>query len=355
MINKNIDRNKCLFSSVNSNFNNEYIQSSKFLSNNSFVIINEKSIIKYYFDYNNLKNEIESVNLSNKFREQDYIYDHDIIHNNTEKPLICLCSKDNPIRILNYDLSIVKSFSLENKIKEKFLFSTFIKYEEFGINIYTGKNFLSKIDLIKQKEIFTKFNKNYNYLSSFDFNPKYSCYFIGSYSNNLLMSDYKTDKIIDIFQQEKPVNQIKLLNSKMYQMLIGYRNSDYICLFDIRKMNKYVNKLERNALTTKKINFILDKDENEIYCGNLDGNIIKYSLNNGINNNESYENNFIKEEINYGINNYITSNDLENKYKLLLITYGKKYNTIINSSENYSDIEENIDEEKECNFGIYKI
>ena len=169
------------------------------------------------------------------------------------------------------------------------------------------------------------------------------------------MSDYKTDKIIDIFQQEKPVNQIKLLNSKMYQMLIGYRNSDYICLFDIRKMNKYVNKLERNALTTKKINFILDKDENEIYCGNLDGNIIKYSLNNGINNNESYENNFIKEEINYGINNYITSIDLENKYKLLLITYGKKYNTIINSSENYSDIEENIDEEKECNFGIYKI
>ncbi len=51
-----------------------------------------------------------------------------------------------------------------------------------------------------------------------------------------------------------------------------------------------INKLERNALTTKKINFILDKDENEIYCGNLDGNIIKYSLNNGINNNESYEN-----------------------------------------------------------------
>ena len=96
------------------------------------------------------------------------------------------------------------------------------------------------------------------------------------------MSDYKTDKIIDIFQQEKPVNQIKLLNSKMYQMLIGYRNSDYICLFDIRKMNKYVNKLERNALTTKKINFILDIDENEIYCGNLDGNIIKYFLNNDL-------------------------------------------------------------------------
>ena len=136
MINKNIDRNKCVFSSVNSNFNNEYIQSSKFLSNNSFVIINEKSIIKYYFDYNNLKNEIESVNLSNKFREQDYIYDHDIIHNNIEKPLICLCSKDNPIRILNYDLSIVKSFSLENKIKEQFLSSTFISLLNHFFNIF---------------------------------------------------------------------------------------------------------------------------------------------------------------------------------------------------------------------------
>ena len=317
--------------------------------------MNDKSIIKYNYDYSDLKNEIISVNLSNEFREQDYIYDYDIIYNNAEKPFICLCSKDNPIRILNNDLSIVKSFSLENKIKEKFLSSTFIKYEEFGINIFTGKNFLSKIDLIKQKEIFTKYNKNYNYLSCFDFNPKYSCYFIGSYSNNLLICDYKTDKIIDIFQQDKPVNEIKLLKSRMYQILIGYRNSDYICLFDIRKMNGYVNKLERNALTTKKINFILDKDENEIYCGSLEGNIIKYTFNNDINNNDSYENNFKKEEINYGINNYITSIDLENKYKLLIITYGKKHNTIINSSENCSDNEDNVDKKKEGNFGIYKI
>ena len=323
--------------------------------NNSFLIINEKSIIKYNYDYNNQKNEIESLNLSSEFKEQDYVYDYDIIHNNSEKPFICLCSKDNPIRILNYDLSIVKSFSLGNKIKEQFLSSTFIKYEKYGINIYTGKKFLSKIDLIKQKEIFTKFNKNYNYLSCFDFNLNYSCYFLGSYSNNLLMCDYKTDKIIEIFQQEKSVNEIKLLNSRIYQMLIGYRNSDYISLFDIRKMNKCVNKLERNALTTKKINFVLDKDEHDIYCGNLDGHIIKYSFNNGINNNDSYENNFIKEQIDYGINNNITSIDLENNYKLLMITFGKKYNTIIDSSENSIDSENNNDKEKEGNFRIYKI
>ena len=358
MINKNIDNHKCLFSSVNSNFNKKYIQSSKFLSNDSFLLVNEKSIIKYHYNYNTENNKIESVNLFNEYKEKDYIYDYDIIYNNSENPFICLCSKDNPIRILNEDLSIVKSFSLENKIKEKFLSSAFIKYEEFGVNIFTGKNFLSKIDLIKQKEVFTKFNKNYNYLSCFDFNPKYSCYFIGSYSNNLLMCDYKTDKIIEIFKQEKPINEIKLLNSRMYQMLIGYRNSDFICLFDIRNMNKCINKLERNALTTKKINFVLDKDEKKIYCGNLDGNIIKYSFNNELNNTDEYENNFIKEEINYGNNKNITSIDLENKYKLLLVTYGKKRNTILNSFNDFSDSEENIgneNEKEEGNFNIYKI
>jgi len=359
MINNKIEKNNCLFSSENSQWNNEYIQYSKFLPNDSFLIINDKSINKFNYDYNNQKNSIEKLGFKNKFAEKDYIYDYDVIsNNNLEKPYICLCSKDNPIRILNNDLSLIKSFALENKSKEEYLSPIFIKYEEFGINIFTGKNFLSKIDLIKQKEIFIKFNKNYNYLSCFDYNHKYSCYFMGSYSHNLLMCDYKTDKIIEIYKQEKSINEIKILNTQEYKMLVGYRNTDYICLFDIRKMNQYINKLERNSLTTKKINFVLDKDENTIYCGDISGNITKYSFLNEMNDNEINQNNFIKDEIYIEINNYLTSIDLENKNNLLIVTYENKNNTINNSLNYESDNDDNSKQSGDKNtrgFKIFKI
>ena len=358
---KIIDNYKCIFSSRNLKIENKYIQSSKFILSNSFLIINNKSIVKYNYDYNDKKKEIESIKLKNEFNENNYIYDYGIIDNgNIENQYIFLCSKDNPIRILNNELSIVKSFTLENKMKEKFLSPIFIKYDKYGINIFTGNNFLSKIDLIKQKELFIKFNKNYNYLSCFDFNPRYSCYFIGSYSQNLLISDYKTDKIIEIYKHELPINEINILNTRNYQILIGYRNSDYMCLYDIRKMNKFINKLERNALTTKKINFILDKDENDIYCGNLNGNIIRYSFENEIEDNINVINQdkFSKEEINLGINNSISSLDLEDNKKLLMVTYGNRNNLIINSLDNIDEMDENLIKNKdngEFGFNIYQL
>ena len=48
-------------------------------------------------------------------------------------------------------------------------------------------------------------------------------------------------RIIEIYKKEKPINEIKLLNTRPYQILVGYRNSNYFCLFDIRKMNQYNN------------------------------------------------------------------------------------------------------------------
>ena len=353
MINKINTNYKCVFSSENSLYNNKYIQSSKFISDNSFLIINDKSIIKYNYDYKDLNNSFESIKLQNEFSENNYIYDYDIIPiNNLDNQYICLCSKDNPIRIINDKLSLVKSFSLERKIHEKYYSSTFIKFEEFGMNIFTGKNFLSKIDLIKEKEVFIKFNKNYNYLSSFDYNQYYSCYFLGSYDRNLLFCDYKTDNITQIYQQEKPINEIKLLKTKMNQMIIGYKNSDYLSLFDIRKMDQCINKFERNALTTKKINFVLDEQENHIYSGDVNGNIIKYSLNKEIVDKscENYQNNFINEKINVGINNCITSIDLEERKKLLIVTF-EENKQLENDEENI----EIIKEEKKCNFKIFKI
>ena len=75
---------------------------------------------------------------------------------------------------------------------------------------------------------------------------------MGSYSNNLFLCDYKTDKNIHNYKQEKSVNQIKIINSKEYKILVGYRNVDYIYLFDIRKMESYINKMDRRALLLKK-------------------------------------------------------------------------------------------------------
>ena len=371
--NEKKEKYKCLFFILNElnkdkdNVNdNQYIHSSKFISNNSFIITKDKTIHKYYYSYNSTSNSIDSINIQNEFKEKDFIYDYDIINNNDQNEsdtniCSCICSKDNPIRILDDKLSLIKSFSIENKQKDAYLSSIFIKYESFGLNIYTGKNHLSKIDLIKQKEAHTIYNKNYNYLSCFDFNIKYSCYFLGSYSNKLIMCDYKTDKIINIYKQNNSVNQLQLLNTKEYKLFVGYRNADYIQLYDIRKMNKYLCKLERNALTTKKINFILDNTENNLYSGTVDGKILKISEFD-----KADENNNVgiinKEEIDIGINNCISSIDINNDYKLLIITNGDKnyydekfYSINDNLDIDSDDNSEIIKNNNESQFHIYKI
>ena len=351
MINKIKEDCKCIFSLENSMNKDKYIQSSKFISDDSFLLFNEKSIIKYNYVYNTSENSIESINSKNQFTENNYIYDYDMIYdNNTENQYICLCSKDNPIRIINNDLLLVKSFSLEKKINEKYFSSTFVKFEEFGMNIFTGKNFLSKIDLISEKEIFIKLDKNYNYLSCFDYNNRYSCYFLGSYNRNILICDYKTDKIIEIYKKEKPINEIKLLNTRPYQILVGYRNSNYFSLFDIRKMNQYINKLQRNVLSTKKINFVLDKEEKNIYSGDLNGNIIKYTFNKEINDKLA---NFSSEKENIGINKCITSIDLQKKNNLLIITYEK--NKLMDIEKEDLENLEAAKIKNECSFDMYKI
>ena len=377
-----IGKYKCLYSNENLNINNEqFIQSSKFISNNSFLIFNNKNINKFNYNYNSESNIIDSIDLDTTFKESNFIYDYDIISNDNESnKYICLCSKDNPIRILNDKLSIIKSFTLENKQKESYLSSIFIKYEPFGLNIYTGKNHLSKIDLIKQKEIFTIFNNNFNYLSCFDFNIKYSCYFLGSYSKKIILCDYKTDKIIYNYKQENSVNQIKLLNNQEYKMLVGYRNSDCICLFDVRKMGECLNKLERSAKGTKKVNFVLDKEENNLYCGADNGILIRYYnldniakngiyLNdkNKIDNNNSNKindmdiknidiNKINREEIDIGLNNSISSIDLNNDSKLILVTNGEiNYEKKFYSLNKNSDSDDNIEiNNGESQIHIYK-
>ena len=89
MINKIKEDCKCIFSLENSMNKDKYIQSSKFISDDSFLLFNEKSIIKYNYVYNTSENSIESINSKNQFTENNYIYDYDMIYdNNTENQYI---------------------------------------------------------------------------------------------------------------------------------------------------------------------------------------------------------------------------------------------------------------------------
>ena len=354
---------KCLYTSSNFTEKNldNFIQSLSFFSKDSFLIFtNNKQILKYNFIPDNIDDNY-TITQSSNFIENNYIYDYDFIPNNNNSNNLCICSNNNPIRILDNNLNIIKSYTLENKQKEKYLSSNFIKFEQYGLNLYTGKNFLSKIDLIKEKIIYIENNKKYTLLSSFDFNIKYSCYLLGSYSNNILLCDYKTDKIVNIFKQESPVNQIKILNSKNYMVVVGYRNNDYISIFDIRKMNENIYKLNRNGNKTKKFNFVFDDKERFLYSGENNGNIIKYS---GfeifdLENNNNFNSVFNKEYFYFGNGNCcVSSVDIDNENGLLLVSSGERNEKIFEDINDEDKDEINIENkeiEKFNNESIFKL
>ena len=129
-------------------------------------------------------------------------------------------------------------------------------------------------------------------------------------------------------------------------------------------MNKYICKLERNAMTTKKMNFILDNKEENLYSGTIQGKLLNYSkfdkigINNEMNNQNKFDK-INKEEIDIGINNCISSIDLNNDLNLLIITSGEKnYDDVFYSLNNNSDSDDNCNNKKEYKeslFHIYKI
>jgi len=43
-------------------------------------------------------------------------------------------------------------------------------------------------------------------------------------------------------------------------------------------MNNYLYKLERDALTSKKINFVLYNKDNNLFTGTVNGKLIKYNI-----------------------------------------------------------------------------
>ena len=157
-------------------------------------------------------------------------------------------SKSN--KIIWYNLNLKKSFFFEDRTKEKIYDPIFVKVEPYSLNLFTGGNFLSKIDLITNKILHPKHNKNYNLLNCFDYYFEHSFYLLGSYNKNLLFCDFKTDQIENKIKLNYSINQIQLINKN--QILIGYRNSNKISLFDIRNLNQEITNFERINFTQQK-------------------------------------------------------------------------------------------------------
>ena len=317
--------NNIIYKSENfiNNNSEHFIKVGKFCEKNNLIIITNDNCI---YKYNYINNKY--IYSENKFKESNYIYDIEIFNEFNYPNLIFICSKENPIRIFNSQLKIENSILLQSYDKEIIFTPNFVKLDKFGLFLFSGKNFLNKIDLITFKSIFINYNEySRNLFSSFDFDCKYNFYVLGDYDKkNLYFFDYKTDKIINKFKQEFSINQIKILEKKDNLILVGYRNNRYINLYDIRNLNKEIKQFEKNNLTSQKINFILNENEEYLFTGGFDGKIIKYNIN-------TFEKIFEIQN-----NDCVSSLDYLNN--MFLITFGKRnyiYSNLKYNNKNYVD------------------
>ena len=245
--------------------------------------------------------------------------------------MIFECSHDNPIRLFDTNLNLKKSFFIGDITKEKIYDPIFVKVEPYSLNVFTGGNFFSKIDLITNKIIYPKQNKNYNLLNCFDYYLENSFYLLGSYNKNLLFCDFKTDQIENKIKLNFPINQIQLINKN--QFLIGYRNNSQISLFDIRNLNKEIINFERIYFTQQKINFSIDLNNNILYSGDMNGKITLYNLSNYKKNNElNFMDNISSIDI---LDDYLLFSTGKRNFEIELNNNEEKFNDFLNK-KNYS-------------------
>ena len=301
---------------------NNFAKKVKFIDKLSFIFIDDKCNLQI----NHLNNT-----LTNNFKENNFINDFDILLEKNYEALIFECSHDNPIRLFDTNLNLKKSFFIGDITKEKIYDPIFVKVEPYSLNVFTGGNFFSKIDLITNKIIYPKQNKNYNLLNCFDYYLENSFYLLGSYNKNLLFCDFKTDQIENKIKLNFPINQIQLINKN--QFLIGYRNNSQISLFDIRNLNKEIINFERIYFTQQKINFSIDLNNNILYSGDMNGKITLYNLSNYKKNNEL---NFIDNISSIDIlDDYLLFSTGKRNFEIELNNNEEKFNDFLNK-KNYS-------------------
>ena len=301
---------------------NNFAKKVKFIDKLSFIFIDDKCNLQI----NHLNNT-----LTNNFKENNFINDFDILLEKNYEALIFECSHDNPIRLFDTNLNLKKSFFIGDITKEKIYDPIFVKVEPYSLNVFTGGNFFSKIDLITNKIIYPKQNKNYNLLNCFDYYLENSFYLLGSYNKNLLFCDFKTDQIENKIKLNFPINQIQLINKN--QFLIGYKNNSKISLFDIRNLNKEIINFERIYFTQQKINFSIDLNNNILYSGDMNGKITLYNLSNYKKNNElNFMDNISSIDI---LDDYLLFSTGKRNFEIELNNNEEKFNEFLNK-KNYS-------------------
>jgi hypothetical protein len=323
--------------------NDNYIKHSAFLNknvNSDFIVINNNNSINFYIEEDN------DYIMKYSFKESNYVYDYKVFNLDLYHPSkVFVSSKSNPIRMLDNYAKTERTFLLRNN-NEEIYNPIFVGIDMYGVNLYSGNNFLSKIDLINGNiSYISKPNNNkWNLLSCFDFNYQHSFYLIGSYSKNLYFMDYYNNKIIYEQKHSNAINQCVFVENNPNYYVINYRNSLYMSMFDVRAYDKEVaNFFKYTAGSNQKITFTIDN--NILYTGTSNGYIISYDLvqlaydKHFSINNEYNNNSHINSGENYNpINSVDVSNVSNNKKILLASTGGRIYENEENNYNNKSSI-----------------
>ncbi len=209
----------------------------------------------------------------NSYKEGDYL------------KLFYLCSKSNPIRVINGEGKVACSYILKNHLEE-LINPVSIKVDNYAMNLYCGlqKEF-RKIDLITDKISVINLKKNFyesSYISCFDFHPKKSFYLSGSYSGKIYLIDKNSDVPWYMISNRhfRGVKSVKFLNTDNNENLFlsAGRSETELLLWDIRNMTEPAKIFYRNNMTFQNLNFMTDNEDKFLFTSNNDGTILIYDI-----------------------------------------------------------------------------
>lgn len=194
-----------------------------------------------------------------------------------------MCSKDNPVRVLNQNGNIHNSYLLKNHLEE-IINPISLKIDTINLNLYCGMNKqIVKVDLISDKIEYNKISGESSPISCIDITQKNNYYISGSYSGKIYLIDKKSNQPFHVIQEKHPrgVNYVKFLKSGE-SFITGGRKDCEILFWDCRKLNTPINNLYRKNETNQKLSICLDSDFSEtekyFYVANSDGTVIVYDL-----------------------------------------------------------------------------
>lgn len=110
--------------------------------------------------------------------------------------------------------------------------------------------------------------KDKTLVSCFDFNHNLDFYLLGTYSKNIYLVDYRTDKTFASIQRHTGgINNLIILQNNN-EFLSGGRKDNEVLLWDVRNLDEPVYSFYRNNPSSQKINFTIDDNDKYLFCAN---------------------------------------------------------------------------------------